>query len=170
MLLAENRICRKQLKSPETIGKTSRNKNSKTEQETNEKLDCSASNARRRCPSGTPGNARGSPTEHFQQKDIYRYVYILGGGVAGGEGGGIVFLNAPRQAQLLQRYELLIPTDTERSKLYHQSKPPSVSKHCVITRVRCSRPTRNLPARKQRVPVPATLTPSFVVFWTITWL
>ena len=35
-----------------------------------------------------------------------------------------------------------------RSKLYHLSIPPSVSQDRAITRVRCSCPTRNLPARK----------------------
>ena len=42
----------------------------KVEQETKEKLDRSASNARRRCRSGTPGDAREVPTEHFQKKDV----------------------------------------------------------------------------------------------------
>ena len=43
----------------------------KVEREIKEKLERSARNARRRCRSGTPGNARGAPTEHFQQKYIY---------------------------------------------------------------------------------------------------
>ena len=72
----KSQICRKQLKSQETTGKTNRNKNNEAEQEIKEKLDRSASNARRRCPSGTPGNARGAPTENFQQKYICKYVYI----------------------------------------------------------------------------------------------
>ena len=45
------------------------------EQEIKEKLDRSARNARRLYRSGTAGNARGAPTEHFQPKDICRYVY-----------------------------------------------------------------------------------------------
>ena len=72
----ENQICRKQLKSQEITGKTSRNNNNKAEQEIKEKLDRSVSNARRWCRSGTPGNARGAPTEHFQQKDICKYVHV----------------------------------------------------------------------------------------------
>ena len=46
------------------------------EQEIKEKLDRSARNARRLYRSGTPGNARGAPTEHFQQKNIYISMFI----------------------------------------------------------------------------------------------
>ena len=41
----------------------------KVEQKIKEKLDRSASNGRRQCPSGTPGDARDESTEHFQQND-----------------------------------------------------------------------------------------------------
>ena len=44
------------------------NQNNKVEQETKEMLDRSARNGRRRCPSGTPGDARDAPIKHFQQK------------------------------------------------------------------------------------------------------
>ena len=40
----------------------------RAKEETKEKIDRSVSNERRRCPSGTPGDARDAPTEHFQQK------------------------------------------------------------------------------------------------------
>ena len=39
-------------------------------EEIKEKLDRSASNERRRCPSGRSGGARDAPTAHFQQKYI----------------------------------------------------------------------------------------------------
>ena len=66
----KNQICRKQLESQETIGKRAETKMIKTEQETKEKQDRSARNARRRCRSGTPGDAREVPTEHFQKKNL----------------------------------------------------------------------------------------------------
>ena len=66
----------KQLKNQETTGKTSKKKNSRVEQEVKEKLDRSASNARRRCPSGTPGDATDAPTEQFQQKDKNMSFYV----------------------------------------------------------------------------------------------
>ena len=46
------------------------------EQKFKEKLDRSASNARRR-HRGTPGNARGAPTEHFQHKEVSKYMSIV---------------------------------------------------------------------------------------------
>ena len=48
------------------------------------KLDRSASNARKRCLSGTPGEAREVPTEHFQKKDPSKSTWVnffLMGGV-----------------------------------------------------------------------------------------
>ena len=45
------------------------------EQEIKEKLGRSASNGRRRCPTGTPGDARDAPTEHFRQEDKNKYCY-----------------------------------------------------------------------------------------------
>ena len=42
------------------------------------KLDRSASNGRRRCRSGTPGDARDAPTEHFRQKDPSKKFYVRG--------------------------------------------------------------------------------------------
>ena len=48
----------------------------RVKEEIKEKLDRSASNDRRRCPSGTPGDARDAPIEHFQQKDENKYFYI----------------------------------------------------------------------------------------------
>ena len=41
----------------------------KVEQQIKEKLDRPARKGRRQCPSGTPGDARDAPSEHFQQKD-----------------------------------------------------------------------------------------------------
>ena len=48
----------------------------RVKEEIKEKLDRSASNDRRRCPSGTPGDARDAPIEHFQQKDKNKYFCI----------------------------------------------------------------------------------------------
>ena len=67
-VVGRKKNCRKQLKSQETT-KRGETKIIKAEQETKEKLDRSASNARRRCRSGTPGDAREVPSEHFQKKD-----------------------------------------------------------------------------------------------------
>ena len=74
----KKRIYIKQLKSQETTGKTSRNTNYKAEREIKESWTVPQVSARRRRRSGAPGNARGAPTEHFQQKYIYKYVYIPG--------------------------------------------------------------------------------------------
>ena len=67
---------RKQLQNPRNnvylTGKTGTYENDKAEREIKEKLvDRSASNnARRRCRSGTPGNAREVPIEPAQKKDL----------------------------------------------------------------------------------------------------
>ena len=77
-------------------------------------------------------------------------------------------VETPRGEFHLFSLKLSAPTDAKRSKLkHHRSKPPSVSQHRAITRVHCSCPTRNLPARKPCVTVLATLALSFVVIWTI---
>ena len=76
IVLAESKFRGSSSKRQETTGKTSRNKNDKTEQEIEEKLDRSASNERRRCRSGTPGNARGAPTEHFFSRSISIGMFI----------------------------------------------------------------------------------------------
>ena len=90
---------------------------------------------------------------------------IPGGGILPGKRGNSFRGDPPI------RLGVLVPTMMQRSqKLYHLSKPPSVSQHRAITRMRFSCPTRNLTARKPCVLVLATFTLSFVVFWTITWL
>ena len=74
----KNQFCRKQLKVKNHLAKRAEAKIIKNaEQEIKEKFDRFASNAGRGCRSGTPGNARGAPTEHFEQKDIYKYVHIV---------------------------------------------------------------------------------------------
>ena len=74
-MLAEKPNLQEAAEKSRTNWQNAETKKKKAEQ-IKEKLDLPASNGRRRCRSGTPGDARDAPTEHFQQKDLSKSITV----------------------------------------------------------------------------------------------